>query len=83
MIDRVFLVGPSTALDLEPLRGNEKKQTSEGPRTPRNPIPAPVLSRQAGWASRAPQTPKTPSGDLQTLAPPVPGSSLMRPLTAR
>jgi hypothetical protein len=24
MIDHVFLVGPSTALDLEPLRGNEK-----------------------------------------------------------
>ena len=34
MIDRVLLVGPSTALDLQLLRGNEKNNTRRVPRKP-------------------------------------------------
>jgi hypothetical protein len=59
MIDRVFLVGPSTALDLEPLRGNEKTNIGGSPNSQE--------PHGLGWASPFP--PKTPSGEYRPWSP--------------
>jgi hypothetical protein len=81
MIDRVLLVGPSTALDLELLRGNEKT-TPGGSPIPQEPLLA-LLPGQAGWALRCPNRDKDPIRQISWHLPPMSGSSLMRPLTNR